>query len=38
LIAALIAGWARPQWLQWLAGLAMTAISIVFLAIYAMPA
>jgi hypothetical protein len=38
LIAALIAGWARPQWLQWLAGLAMTAISTVFLVIYAMPA
>ena len=38
LVIALIAGWARPQWLQWTAGLAMTAISIVFLVIYAMPA
>jgi hypothetical protein len=35
LIAALIAGWARPRWLQWVAGLAMLGLQTWFLCTYA---
>jgi hypothetical protein len=38
LVAVLIAGWARPRWLQWAAGLAMLAFQATFLSIYAIPA
>lgn len=38
LLAALIAGWARPLWLQWAAALATVGLTLWFLAIYAMPA
>jgi hypothetical protein len=32
-----IAGWARPKWLQWIAGCAMVAFQTYFLCVYAMP-
>ena len=35
LIAAVIAGWARPRWLQWAAGLAMLALETWFLCTFA---
>lgn len=38
LTAILIAGWAKPKWLQWAAGLATVAFQTYFLVIYAMPA
>ena len=37
LIVALVAGWARPLWLQWTAALGMFGLTVWFLAIYAMP-
>ncbi|MGZ3376250.1 MAG: hypothetical protein ACXU8S_06605, partial [Phenylobacterium sp.] len=35
--AVLLAGWARPTWLQWLGGVAMFGLNLVFLLTYAMP-
>jgi len=37
LIAALLGGWARPVWLQWLGGLVMAGSESFFLATFAMP-
>jgi hypothetical protein len=35
LVAALIAGWAKPLWLQWAAGLLVFGLEALFLAVYA---
>jgi hypothetical protein len=35
LVAALIAGWAKPLWLQWTAGLFTFSLLVLFLATYA---
>ena len=35
LVLAVIAGWARPLWLQWFAGLGMLALDTYFLIMYA---
>ena len=35
LVATLIAGWAKPHWLQWTAGLFIFALEALFLATYA---
>ena len=35
LIATLIAGWAKPLWLQWAAGLFIFGLEVLFLAVYA---
>jgi hypothetical protein len=35
LVATLIAGWAKPLWLQWTAGLFVFALEALFLATYA---
>jgi hypothetical protein len=37
LTAVVIAGWARPRWLQWVAGFATIALQTYFLVVYAMP-
>ena len=37
LIAALLGGWARPVWLQWLGGPVMAGSESFFLATFAMP-
>ncbi len=34
LIATLIAGWAKPLWLQWTAGLFILALEVLFIAFY----
>jgi hypothetical protein len=36
-VAVLVAGWARPARLQWLAGVAMFGLNLVFLLTYAIP-
>jgi hypothetical protein len=35
LVATLIAGWAKPLWLQWIAGLFLFGLETLFLAVYA---
>jgi len=35
LVATLIAGWAKPLWLQWIAGLFILGLEALFLAVYA---
>ena len=37
LAATLIAGWARPRWLQWAAAIVMLALQSYFLVTYALP-
>ena len=36
-VAVAVAGWARPAWAQWLAGVAMFGLNLVLLLTYAMP-
>jgi hypothetical protein len=36
-VAVVVAGWARPTWLQWLAGVATLGLNLFFLLNYAMP-
>jgi hypothetical protein len=36
-LAVIVAGWARPNWLQWTAGVGMFASCVYFLVSYAMP-
>ncbi|HEY1707781.1 MAG TPA: hypothetical protein VGG10_05915 [Rhizomicrobium sp.] len=35
--AVIVAGWARPRWLQWAAAIAMLGLTIYFLVLYAIP-
>ena len=37
-VAVLLAGWARPVWLQWAGVIVMAAVMVFFLVTYALPA
>jgi hypothetical protein len=37
LVLIVIAGWAKPRWLQWPAAIGMLALTLYFLSIYALP-
>jgi hypothetical protein len=37
-VGVVVAGWARPRWLQWTAAACMFGLSVFFLVTYAMPA
>jgi hypothetical protein len=38
LLASVAAGWAKPRWLQWAAGLVVAALMLIFLSRYTLPA